>query len=50
MFFLLVFLPDLIRSETDAFTMAASIPSGVLTAVLGIWIGFRHIRRRPLPA
>jgi hypothetical protein len=50
MFFLLVFLPDLIRSETDAFTMAASIPSGVLTAVLGIWIGFRRIRRRPLPA
>jgi hypothetical protein len=43
-FFVLVFLPVLVKSEMDTYTMIISIPAGVLTAALGAQLACRGPR------
>ena len=45
-FFLLVFLPVLVKSEMDVNTLIATVPVGIVTALLGIWLACPRTRRR----
>jgi hypothetical protein len=44
-FFLLVFLPVLVKSEVDVNTLIATFPVGIVTALLGIWLACPRTRR-----
>ena len=45
-FFLLAFLPEIVKSEVDAYAMIASIPAGVVAAMLGAQLACRGRRMR----